>query len=68
MTGVVDAMSFLHLGHVFVANMTRRIALVVSMFTGAAIAALLVVHASPGWVLGTAGALLATVAVASRRT
>ena len=48
------------------AHAIRRLAAVTSMLAGAVAGAIIVLHASPGWALGAATALLAAVAVTAR--
>jgi uncharacterized membrane protein YoaK (UPF0700 family) len=62
LTGVVDALAYLRLGHVFVANMTRNV--VFLGFAAAGAGGLSV----PGSLLALAFALLTLVALAARPT
>jgi hypothetical protein len=67
-TGLVDAFSYLVLGHVFVANMTgahaaRRLISVAAMFLGALAGALLVLRVNIVYPLVIALIILAAVAV-----
>ncbi len=61
-TGLVDAVSYLKLGHVFVANMTGNI-----VFRGAAVGAYLVFQVGVVPVLALAFALLVVNGIASYR-
>jgi uncharacterized membrane protein YoaK (UPF0700 family) len=61
-TGLVDAVSYLELGHVFVANMTGNVG---AMFLGAAVGAFLVFHKGVGAVLALTLTLLGLNAIAA---